>query len=132
MRVEKLNEDLIEKNISVNIKSPLLITSFLLLNFKNNKLVFVNISSGASVKPIANWSLYCSSKAFMKVFFKVTEKENNFHKFYNIDPGVINTRMQKIIRKSNFPDVKKFKNLHVSGNLKSADDVALEIYNIIK
>ena len=76
--------------------------------------------------------LYCSSKAFIKIFFEVTEKENSHYTFHNINPGVIDTKMQKTIRDSSFPDSKRFINMYSDGKLKSANEAALEIFNIIK
>jgi benzil reductase ((S)-benzoin forming) len=62
-KIEFLKEKDIDNTISVNIKSTILITKYLLDNFKEQKLNFINISSGAANKAISNWSLYCSSKA---------------------------------------------------------------------
>ena len=130
-KIEYLSEDDMDKAISVNIKSTMLITKFLLENFIANSLSFVNISSGAADRAISNWSLYCSSKAFIKMFFNVAESEYNQHRFFNIDPGVMDTNMQKSIRNSDFPDVADFQNLEKEGKLKSTKAVALEILNTI-
>ena len=99
VKIEDLEEVAIDKTISVNIKSTMLITKFLLGHFNDNKLTFVNISSGAANQAISNWSLYCSSKAFIKMFFNVAESEYKQHRFFNIDPGVMDTSMQKSIEK---------------------------------
>ena len=130
-KIEHLNEDAIDKTISVNIKSTMLITKYLLRHFDNHKLSFVNISSGAANLPISNWSLYCASKAFIKMFFNVAESEYEQHRFFNIDPGVMDTNMQKSIRETDFPDVSNFKNLQEEGKLKLPKDVALEILNTV-
>ena len=130
-KIEYLNEDDMDKAISVNIKSTMLIMQYLISHFKNNKLSFVNISSGAADRAISNWSLYCSSKAFIKMFFNVAESEYEQHRFFNIDPGVMDTNMQKSIRNSDFPDVSNFQILEKEGKLKSTKAVALEILNTI-
>jgi len=130
-KIEYLDEDAIDKTISVNIKSTMLITKYLLHHFYDNKLSFVNISSGAANRAISNWSLYCASKAFVKMFFNVAESEYEQHQFFNIDPGVMDTNMQKSIRGNDFPDVSNFKNLQEEGKLKSPKDVALEILNTV-
>jgi benzil reductase ((S)-benzoin forming) len=129
--VKNLQEEDIDKMLSVNIKSTVLITKYLLSQFNENKLTFVNISSGAANRPISNWSLYCSSKAFVKMFFSVAESENKQHSFFNIDPGVMDTNMQKSIRNSDFPDVQNFQNLEQEGKLRRPKDVALEILSTI-
>ena len=130
-KIEDLKENAIDNTLSVNIKSTILITKFLLQYFNNNKLSFVNISSGAANRAISNWSLYCSSKAFIKMFFNVAKNEYEQHRFFNIDPGVIDTNMQKIIRNSDFPDVQDFLNLEEERKLKLPKEVALEILNSV-
>lgn len=130
-KIEELDDEAIEKIISVNIRSTILITKYLLRSFNKNKLSFVNISSGAANRPINNWSMYCSSKAFIKMFFNVAKYEYKQHTFYNIDPGVMDTDMQKNIRDRDFPDASDFQKLKEEGNLRSAKDVAKEIINKI-
>lgn len=130
-KIENIEEDAIDKTIAVNIKSTMLITQYLLRHFKDNKLSFVNISSGAANRAINHWSLYCSSKAFIKMFFNVAESEYKQHRFFNIDPGVMDTNMQKSIRESDFPEVSDFQDLEKEGKLKSTKAVALEILNTI-
>jgi len=128
-RVGEFEKSEIDTMISVNIKSSILITNYLLKEFNNNKLSFVNISSGAANRAISNWSLYCSSKAFVKMFFEVAESENKEHFFLNIDPGVMDTNMQDTIRRCDFPNVMDFKNFKEKGKLKIPNDVAIEILN---
>lgn len=128
-RVGEFEESEIDTMISVNIKSSMLITNYLLNDFRNNKLSFVNISSGAANRAISNWSLYCSSKAFVKMFFEVAELENSQHFFMNIDPGVMDTNMQKTIRDIDFPNVEDFIKFKDEGKLKSPNSVAIEILN---
>lgn len=130
-KIEHLNEDAIDRAISVNIKSTIMITNYLLSHFNDHKLSFVNISSGAANRAISNWSLYCASKAFIKMFFNVAESEYEQHHFFNIDPGVMDTNMQKGIRETDFPDASNFKNLYEEGKLKLPKDVALEILKTI-
>ena len=132
VKIEDLDEAAIDKTISVNIKSTVLMTKYLLGNFNRNSLTFVNISSGAANRAISNWSLYCSSKAFIQMFFNTAESEYKQHRFFNIDPGVMDTGMQQSLRASDFPDVENFKELEQEGQLKAPIDVAEEILNSIK
>jgi benzil reductase ((S)-benzoin forming) len=131
-KIETLNETDIEKTLSVNIKATLLMTSFLLKNYAKNDLTFVNISSGAAKRAISNWSLYCSSKAYMEMFFNTAESEYPDHRFFNINPGVMDTGMQKSIRENDFPDAENFKDLQKEGKLKLPIDVAKEILETIQ
>jgi benzil reductase ((S)-benzoin forming) len=132
LKIEDISIDALDQIISVNIKSTILITKYVLLHFNNFKLSFVNITSGAANRAISNWSLYCSSKAFIQMFFRVAESEYKQHRFFNIDPGVMDTKMQRSIRESDFPDVLNFQNLKKEEKLKSPKDVALEIINTIR
>lgn len=127
--IEYLNEDDIDRIISVNIKPAILITKYLLGHFKDHKLCFINISSGAANRAISNWSLYCSTKSFIEMFFNVAESEYKQHSFFNIDPGVMDTNMQKSIINSDFPDIQNFQSLKDEGKLRLPKDVALEILN---
>lgn len=131
VKIEHLNEDAIDKTIMVNIKSSLLITKYILRHFNDQKLSFVNISSGAASRAISNWSLYCASKAYIKMFFNVAESEYEQHRFFNIDPGVMDTNMQKNIRNSDFPDVQNFQKLEEDHKLMLPEDAAIEILNTV-
>ncbi|MFT4800408.1 MAG: benzil reductase ((S)-benzoin forming) [Flavobacteriaceae bacterium] len=131
LKIDDLSDDAIDRTLSVNIKSTILITKYLLSHFNDNKLLFVNISSGAANRAISNWSLYCSSKAFIQMFFNVAESEYKQHRFFNINPGVMNTNMQKSIRETDFPDVENFKDLQKEGQLKAPIDVAKAILKTI-
>lgn len=131
LRIEDISDDAIDRALSINIKSTILITKYLLGHFNDNKLSFVNISSGAANRAIGNWSLYCSSKAFIQMFFNVAETEYKQHQFFNINPGVMDTNMQRSIRETDFPDVLDFQNSQDEGKLKSPNEVAIEILNTI-
>ena len=65
------------------------------------------------------------------MFYEVAKSEYEEHRFFNIDPGVIDTNMQKSIRNSDFPDVSNFKDLQEEGKLKSPNHVASEILNTV-
>jgi len=132
VKIEDLDEAAMDKTLSINMKSTMVIVNYLLKNFNNNPLTFVNISSGAANRAISNWSLYCSSKAFIQMFFNVAESEYEQHRFLNIDPGVMDTGMQKELRASNFPDVENFKELQKEGQLKAPLAVAQDILKIIE
>jgi benzil reductase ((S)-benzoin forming) len=132
VKIENLDEQSVDKIIAVNVKATIKLTQYMLKNYSQNQLTLVNISSGAAGRPIDNWSLYCSSKAFNQMFFDVAESEYQQHRFFNINPGVLDTGMQKDIRESDFPDVIKFKELQKEGRLKSPIDVAKEILETIE
>jgi benzil reductase ((S)-benzoin forming) len=132
VKIEDLDEPAIDATISVNVKSTMVITTYLLKTFKQNPLTFINISSGAAKRAISNWSLYCASKACIQMFFNVAESEYKQHRFFNIDPGVMDTGMQKSLRNSDFPDVESFKGLQKENQLKQPIDVAEDILKTVK
>ncbi|MGF7079857.1 SDR family NAD(P)-dependent oxidoreductase [Mucilaginibacter sp. UYCu711] len=131
-KIGKFEENDVLTQIKVNVTSPVLIANFIVKEFALNILDFVNISSGAANQAIANWSLYCSSKAFVKMFFNTLKLENGNIRVFNIDPGVLDTQMQATIRNSDFPENKNFAKLKDDNLLKSPQDAARDIFNNIK
>jgi benzil reductase ((S)-benzoin forming) len=127
VKIENISELEIDNMLLVNIKSTMIITNYLLKKNKQNKLCFINISSGAANKVISNWSMYCASKACVQMFFNVAQEEYKEHDFFNVDPGVMDTDMQKKLRESDFPDLNKFKNFKKDGKLNKTLNVASEI-----
>ena len=110
-----------------------------LLELVDNKKVIADISSGAALKGYYGWSLYCAAKAGMENFIHslAVEQQTQPHPFLpiNIDPGVIDTDMQALIRatpQSDFADVERFIQRKNQGLLVSPDKVAASIINIIE
>ena len=131
-KIESLEENQILLNLRTNIFFPVTFISNLLNSFSNHEFRIINITSGAATRPIGNWSLYCSCKSFLNMFFKVLETETEIKSnilIYNIEPGVIDTNMQRIIRDSEFPESEYFKNLKIDNILKSPNEV---VYQILK
>lgn len=127
-------------NMNVNIVSSVLFISRLIAAFQEHtcRKSIVNISSGASHKPYAGWSLYCTSKAGIEHFVRAVavEQEREAHPFQlvNIAPGVVDTEMQGCIRSSNekdFPSIQRFIDLKNSGSLRSPQEVAAVIAYIV-
>ncbi len=131
-KVGNIDEKDIKKSIHINLLSPILITNYLSALCIKKKIEFkiLNISTGAADKPFEGWSLYCSTKSAIKMFFNVIEKEKDNVVVVNIDPGALNTIMQEEIRNANksyFPLVDYFRNLEKEGKLKEPSQVALII-----
>ena len=110
----------------MNVIAPISLINKL-VKIKRRGLTILNISSGASKRPISFWSLYCSAKASVSMFCDVLAIDHPELLVRNIDPGVINTQMQHAIRKSNIPDKKTFLDLEVNKSLKQPIDAAKEI-----
>lgn len=133
-KIGKLIESDISNSLKVNIDYPIKLVNFLMRNYSSKKLVFVNISSGVAHKPIACWSLYGACKASMFSFFKTLELENKDSdniRVYNIDPGVLDTRMQLEIRNSDFPDKEHFYRLETENKLINTNVAAKDIFKQI-
>lgn len=107
----------IDISVAVNVNYPVNLVNSLINRYAQYNMKIVNITSGAGNNPISHWSLYGASKAYMAIFFKVLKEENNQQlTVYNIDPGVLDTGMQKSIRENSFPrqnDFIAFKDSHV-------------------
>jgi len=133
--IGNLNEDAIFKAFQLNTIAPILLTNHIIKNNRSKLIRIFNISSGAANKPIVGWGLYCSAKSANEMFFKtleLQEETNNNIEVYNIDPGVMDTDMQKNIRskeKKIMPNVDQFKDYYHNKQLKSAKEVALDIIN---
>jgi short-subunit dehydrogenase len=94
----------------------------------------LNISSGAALRPIAGWSVYCSTKAGLRMFFDVLSSETTVSHaavtVAHIDPGVLDTKMQAAIRaagREGFPRQQEFLEMHLTGKLRSPEVAAREI-----
>ncbi|HEX2995870.1 MAG TPA: SDR family NAD(P)-dependent oxidoreductase [Anaerolineales bacterium] len=129
------------KNMNTNFVSAVLVLTEIIARFQTAacKKVIVNISSGAALKGRAGWSLYCAAKAGMENFIRslALEQQAQSQPFIpiNIDPGVIDTEMQALIRAtspSDFPDVEVFIQRKEQGSLVSPDQVAAAIIRILE
>ena len=128
--------------LTTNLISPFWLTSeFLRFCLKNQpkESYIINMSSGVSLKPIEGWSLYCTSKAGINMLTSCIAEETSMwkNKVYSmaINPGAIDTEMQKTIRSSDVNEsaiALKFKNLHEQGSLKSPKAAAKEILDVFK
>lgn len=98
-----------------------------LIAVRKHNFTLLNISSGAAKKAIKSWSLYCSAKAALYMFCEVLAIDHPEIRVKNIDPGVINTRMQEHIRNSNIPDLNIFEDLNEKSSLKDPINTAKEI-----
>lgn len=137
---EKSSSDLI-KNTNTNFVSAILVLTEIVARFQAAacRKVIANISSGAALKGRAGWSLYCAAKAGMDNFIRclALEQQAEPQPFIpiNIDPGLIDTEMQALIRStssSDFPDVELFIQRKNQGLLVPPDQVATDIVRILE
>ncbi|MGE8167415.1 SDR family NAD(P)-dependent oxidoreductase [Pseudomonas putida] len=122
--------------LQVNCLSPLKLAQHLASHSKVTgiPLLIIDVSSGAASRPVKGWLSYCVSKAAAKMAFDVMASENPHVKVVHFDPGVMDTKMQEIIRgqsESSMPDVEVFRGFKADDRLKSPADVAHEVLRII-
>ena len=133
---EKKSKNEIINELNTNIIAPSLLTNLILKKYIHNNKIIINISSGAAYKAIRSWSTYCASKAALEIFSKVVSAENhNKLKIYSVHPGVVDTNMQKRIRKvskSDFPLVDTFIDYHKNDLLVDPNEIAKKLLHIIK
>lgn len=127
-------------NININFTSAILFMSEVMKHFQSHdcRKVVASISSGAALKAYSGWSLYCSAKAGLESYIRTVAAEQASETspfvMLNIDPGVMDTDMQALIRssqKEDFPAVDYFIHRKESGELRTPDQVAIGVVKIL-
>ena len=128
-------------NMNTNFTSAILFVTEVVRQFQSApcRKVIANISSGAALNGYAGWTLYCAAKAGLENFVRAlgVEQKQEAHPFIpvNINPGVIDTEMQALIRASSasdFPDVGRFVRRKEQGELAPPALVAAAILRIVE
>lgn len=124
----------IDNAIAVNFRAPVKLINFFIGHANRyRRMTIVNISSGAAVRAIDGWAVYCASKAALKMFvdsLKLQFQNNQQLCIENIDPGLIDTQMQAQIREvsgEQFPDVEKFRSYKENHQLQTPQIAAERI-----
>jgi len=142
-RIDRLEVYDIQENLTGNlVGSAIAVSKF--LNYTQALSIpklFIQITSGAALPERAKpaWSLYCASKAGQEQLIRsvAIEQENAERpaKLININPGVMETAMQELIRstpKSTFPEVDRFIEMKEKGQVASPAEVAKGIAQFIE
>lgn len=121
------------KALTVNLTAPMILSNGFIARLKDyeGKKRVVNISSGAGRNPYEGWGTYCTTKAGLDHFSRVTALEQE-NAVYPVDvvaiaPGIIDTGMQETIRSSTeevFPMLDRFIDYKEQGLLSSAEQTA--------
>ena len=136
----KKNSMAVLANININFTSAILFMSEVIKHFQSHpcRKVLASISSGAALKAYSGWSLYCSAKAGLESYVRTVaveqESEPSPFVMLNVDPGVMDTDMQSLIRsshKDDFPAVDYFIHRKESGELRTPDQVAIGVVKIL-
>jgi len=117
---------------AINLVAPAIIadTCWRAAELKGAAFRVLNISSGAALRPIPGWAAYCATKAGARMFFDVLAAEEGGAEVRHIDPGVVDTDMQAVIRSTDherFPLVEQFVTLAQEGRLQTPEAVAERI-----
>ena len=127
-------------HLNVNITSAILFLSQAINAFQTHTCpkIIANISSGAAIKNISGWSLYCASKAGLEHYIRTVAIEQNEQAqpftAINIDPDLIDTDMQAGIRqasRADFPALDRFIQRKENGILRPPAQVAAAVIRII-
>ena len=142
--VGKIPSQEIIKATNINTVAPFVLMNEFLYTFDNDTFgkiekIIINISSGASKRPIDGWATYSASKAGLNLFSEVIAEEEKIQKqntkIFNVSVGVVDTAMQGEIRNSsqqNFSSIDHFKKLKENNELASPQFIAEKIYSIIQ
>lgn len=93
-------------------------------------LKIIQLDSGAAYRPIKGWGLYCSAKAYISMYLQVMQEEHPDYRIVLLDPGVVDTSMQDVIRNTPnkiFPDAGLFRDYKINGELRTPEYVAEKI-----
>lgn len=124
-------------SLNINCLAPAFLAATLAAITKamNMQLLIVSVTSGAALRPIDGWQAYCTSKAAIKMALGVLSLENSHVRVVDFDPGVLDTDMQRDIRRSgttSMSNTKEFLALKESGKLRHPGDVSEMIIEKIK
>jgi NAD(P)-dependent dehydrogenase (short-subunit alcohol dehydrogenase family) len=86
--------DTLEHVYRVNVVAPLALVQLALPRLRPGARI-VNVTSDAAVEAYEGWGGYGSSKAALEQLTNVLAVENPELRFYAVDPGDMNTRMQQ-------------------------------------
>ena len=131
-----LGEREIYESGNVNFLMPLMLGNF--VASLGRSYLIVNIISGAAYTHNEGLSLYSATKRGMISFFEIAKKETegdpNCVDIVQFDPGVMDTDMQKELRKPSpyFKRYGEFEAMKQSGKLKKPDAVARELITKIE
>lgn len=128
------------KHFKVNAIAPIIIMNYLLqaANKQSVPLLGVNVTSGAAERAVHGWSAYGSSKASINLYTETVAAEQKEtgtkNKVIAFNPGIMDTKMQEVIRSSNqaaFKEVNQFIKYNKDKMLKDPIKVSKALMSII-
>jgi NAD(P)-dependent dehydrogenase (short-subunit alcohol dehydrogenase family) len=85
------------------------------------------VSSGAAHRTVRGWAVYSATKRGAETFFDTLAAEAPDVTVVNVNPGVMDTEMQTVIREAAFPERARYVGLYERGELPDPVDVARRI-----
>jgi NAD(P)-dependent dehydrogenase (short-subunit alcohol dehydrogenase family) len=126
--IGSLGADQLARAVTVNLTAPMLLTNAFLAGQPAGQAARVLfVSTGAAHRVIQNWAAYSATKRGAEEFFTHLAGERPDVAVVIIQPGVIDTGMQAVLRRSDFPEHQRFVDRYEQGELRSAREVAADI-----
>lgn len=124
------------RTVAVNVGAVLALSAaFISATSGREDRRILQISSGAGRKAYAGWSVYCATKAALDHHARcVVLDRTPGLRISSVAPGVIDTDMQGLIRRStdeSFPDRPRFVAMHREGKLRNATQVARAVVELL-
>lgn len=118
----------IARSVAVNLAGPMLAAeAFVRALPARTPATVLFISSGAATRPIEGWAAYCAAKAGGEMFFQVLAAERPDITVASVNPGRMDTDMQGVLRRSEFPTRRSYVDAHERGTLGKPHEVAARI-----
>jgi NAD(P)-dependent dehydrogenase (short-subunit alcohol dehydrogenase family) len=126
--IGSLNAGQLARAVTVNLMAPMLLTNAFVAGRPAGQAARVLfVSTGAAHRVIENWSAYSATKRGAEEFFTHLVGERSDITVAIVNPGVLDTGMQETLRRSDFPERRRFVTRYEQGELRPARDVAAEI-----
>ncbi|NCN05339.1 MAG: SDR family NAD(P)-dependent oxidoreductase [Spirochaetales bacterium] len=136
-KIESLDAQDAKVHLQTNLVSFFALASAFVGGVKKSGLpgTLAFVSSGAAVRGIPGWGLYCAAKAGGEQIIRVLAQEaGEFLMPFIFDPGIMDTVMQEEIRSSteeDFPLVSQFRGYHDTGKLQAPAEVARKLVKLL-
>ncbi len=99
-RIAETDPTVWRRNLDVNLLGPFYLSQKAIPHLRRSRGRIVNVSSGAAVKAIQGWSAYSVAKAALTHFTRQLAVEEPAIVSVALRPGVVDTAMQALIRRS--------------------------------
>ena len=135
-RVQQLDAGELARAYAVNSVMPLWLMGYVLRRRPPGAQVrVVNISSGAAQRPFPGLSVYCSTKAALRMAGMVLAAEIDDVGVFSYEPGVVDTEMQRATREKpleEFPWGTTFRQYHAEGRLAAPELPAADVVKFLE